>query len=145
MKRKLGQIIQLYITKIDTKIRERKDQIKCIKGGIVDDKFLNKTTNREVLLSSTLSYNYAKQLNMPIKESDLGENILVDFDVKELQIGDKLQLGEVILEIAMECPICNHLSSVNKKFPKLIKDDRGIFANVIQEGIIKKDDTIYKI
>ena len=145
MKKVLGRVIQLYITQKDTKKRDKKDHIQCIQGGIVEDKFLNKEKDREILLSSLLSYHYAKSLNMPIKESDLGENILVDFDIKTLNIGDRLELGETILEIAMECPICNHLSSVDKKFPKLIKDDRGIFARVVQEGIIKKDDTIYKI
>lgn len=141
----LGSVQKLYITKKNSSIRIEKDHLQVIQGGIIDDKFIHKNEKREILLSSTKSYQYAKSINMPIQESDLGENILVDFDIKSLQIGNKLKINNTLLEVAMECPICNHLSSIDKKFPKLIKDERGIFLKVIQEGTINKSDTVYLI
>lgn len=72
----------------------------------------------------------------------LGENILIDIDLKNLKIGDKLQIGETIIEISMLCPVCTHLSSIKKELPKLIKDDRGIFGKVIQSGIVKIGDKV---
>lgn len=141
----IGSIIKLYITKENSSTRLRQEYLRLNFGGVFDDKFYKKKENREVLLTSIQSYDYANEIQMPIQEADLGENILVDFDIKTLSIGDKLQIGESILEIAMECPICKHLSSVDVSFPKLIKDHRGIFANVIKEGKISQKDSIYKI
>jgi MOSC domain-containing protein YiiM len=39
--------------------------------------------------------------------------------------------------------MCDHLSKIDESLPTLLKDDRGIFAKVIEGGVIKKEDKIY--
>jgi MOSC domain-containing protein YiiM len=141
----LGNIINLYLTNINSSHRKKQDSLNLLFGGIENDKFFDKDEQRQILFSSTKSYQYALSLDMPLQESDLGENILVDFDIKILNIDDKLQIGTAIVQISMECPICGHLKKIDKTFPKLIQEDRGIFAKVIQEGTINKSDIVYKI
>ena len=141
----LGSIIRLYLTKENSSTRLKQNSLELLFGGIKTDKFLKKDEKREILISSQLSYEFAHSIDMPIQESDLGENILVNFDIKQLQIGDRLKVGNAIIEISLECPICKHLKKIDAKFPKLIKDERGIFAKVIEEGVITVEDNIYKI
>ena len=63
-------------------------------------------------------------------------------NIKNLQLGDKLKIGEAILEVSMLCPVCTHLSVIKKELPKLIKDDRGIFLKVVKSGTITQNDEI---
>jgi len=58
-------------------------------------------------------------------------------------MGSKLQIGEVVLEVTQYCTICNHLSTIDKTLPRLLKDDRGIFVKVVEAGFIAKGDKIY--
>ncbi len=92
-----------------------------------------------------MRYKLAMQHNITIPFGSLGENLLIDYNPYHLPAGTLLQIGTVILEISQNCTICNHLSSIDKNLPELLKDDRGIFAKVVQEGDIKLEDTVYLI
>ena len=142
LKKNVGNILKLFISKKDYKERLPKDEIELGFGGVVDDKFYDKDINRSVLLATTDSYELTKQNKIDIDYGTLGENILMDFNPYNLDIGTKLQISEVVLEISQRCPICNHLSSIKQNLPKLLKKDRGIFAKVISNGTIKIGDSI---
>jgi len=73
----------------------------------------------------------------------LGENILIDYNPYSLAIGTRVKIGNTVLEISQNCTICNHLSVIDKRIPSLLKNDRGIFAKVVEDGEIKIDDSIY--
>lgn len=111
-------------------------------GGVVNDKHHGKNIKRSVLISSAYSYELAKKSMIELKYGELGENILVDFNPCSLEIGTKLQIGSVILEISQKCPICKTLSCIDSKLPLLLKKDRGIFAKVTQEGRISCSNKI---
>jgi MOSC domain-containing protein YiiM len=72
----------------------------------------------------------------------LGENILVNFNPYDLPTGKRFQIADTILEISQNCTMCDHLSDIDTRLPDLLKNDRGIFAKVIQGGVIKVGDTI---
>ncbi len=118
------------------------DNLKLDLGGVVNDKYHGKNIKRSVLISSTYSYELAKKNMIELEYGELGENILVDFNPYSLDIGAKLQIGDVILEISQKCPICKTLSCIDSKLPLLLKKDRGIFAKVTQEGTISCSDKI---
>lgn len=112
--------------------------------GIVNDKHYNKSVERSVLIASTESYTLAKNHGIDnISYGVLGENILIDYNPYHLLSGSRFKIGDTILEISQPCTLCKSLAKVDKKLPKLLKNDRGIFAKVIESGIIKKGDNIY--
>jgi len=139
-----GTILELFITKNDeNKTREQVQSIKVDKDGILEDKFHGKNLLRSILISSTDSYEITKSNGIEIEKGSLGENILVDLNPYALVCGDKLQIGDTILEITQNCTLCKGLAVVNPKLPKLLKDDRGIFAKVISgHGIIRINDKV---
>ena len=138
----LGKVVTLFISIPNSKDKLEKEFISLDSKGITEDKFYNKDINRSVLITSLDSYHLVKKENISMPYGSLGENLLIDYNPYQLSPGTQLQIGSTILEISQYCTICNHLSSIDKRVPDLLKNDRGIFAKVIKEGEIKKEDTI---
>lgn len=113
--------------------------------GIVHDKHYNKTIERSVLLTSLDSYRLIEEHGINADYGSLGENLLMDYNPYTLPTGTRLKIGKAILEISQPCTLCKSLAKVDAQVPKLLKDDRGIFAKVIEAGIITKGDGIYML
>ena len=140
-----GEILELFISTKGSSSRTSMSFIEVDLGGVIDDKFYGKEIERSVLISSIYSYSLAGNKNIALNLGELGENILMDYNPYQLPVGSKLQIGTVILEITKPCTLCKSLTSIDKRLPKLLKDDRGIFSKVIQEGVINLNDKIYLI
>jgi MOSC domain-containing protein YiiM len=84
----------------------------------------------------------AKDRGIEASYGSLGENILMDYNPYDFPIGAKIEVGEAIFEITQHCTICKSLAKVDKTLPKLLKDDRGVFAKVIKDGKIDLFDEI---
>ncbi len=138
---KQNKILRLCLADEQTKQMIEKSTLQLEIGGVVGDKYFGRE-NREVLLTSTYGYELALSHDIPMEYGTLGENILTDMNIKNLQLGERLKVGEVIFEVSMLCPVCTHLSVIKKELPKLIKNDRGIFLKVINGGTITLEDKI---
>ena len=141
-KKLLGVVINLFVSKNNVESREQRDTLTLEFDGVCEDKFKGKDIVRSVLLVSQKSYELAKQNGIDIADGDLGENVLVDFDPYCLESGTELLVGNAILEISKKSTLCSNLSKIDNKLPKLLKDKRGIFAKVINDGQIKKGDSL---
>lgn len=111
--------------------------------GIVNDKHYDKSIDRSVLIASLESYALVKRHGIDVPYGALGENILIDYNPYHLRAGTKLKIGKVTLEISQACTLCKSLTTIDSKLPKLLKNDRGIFAKVMGSGSIKEDEDIY--
>jgi len=139
-----GKVLALYITKNDAqKTREMPTKIQLDEKGIIGDKFYAKDQQRAVLITAIQSYELTDKNGISLNNGALGENILIDINPYHLLPGERLKIGNTILEITQNCTLCKGLSAVNAKLPKLLKNDRGIFAKVINgPSLIKKLDTV---
>ena len=111
--------------------------------GILKDKHYAKSLSRSVLITSLESYSLANHHGIDAAYGVLGENVLIDYNPYHLTAGTKLKIGKVTLEISQPCTLCKSLTAIDSKLPKLLKNDRGIFAKVMESGSIKEDDDIY--
>ena len=139
----VGKVIDLFVSVQESSTRVQKEAVNLDTKGIVEDKFYDTNINRSVLITSQESYDLASSHHIKMPYGSLGENILIDYNPYHLTAGDQLRIGNVLLEISQNCTICDHLSKIDKVLPELLKDDRGIFARVIEGGVIKKEDEIY--
>jgi len=129
----IGSVKQLYFTQNDAnKTRQNVNKIFVDSHGVQNDKFYAKDPMRAILISSTDSYMLAKENEINIEDGSLGENILIDINPYLLSQGDRIKIGNTILEITQNCTLCKGLSKINSKLPKLLKNDRGIFAKYIK-------------
>jgi MOSC domain-containing protein YiiM len=127
-----GKVIELFLTQnSDTKTRLSVESIQIDTDGIIGDKFYAKDPMRAILLSSQHSYTLSSDNSIPLETGALGENILIDINPYSLVHGDRLKIGDTELEITQNCTLCKGLSTLNSKLPKLLKNDRGIFAKII--------------
>ncbi|MCO4846257.1 MAG: MOSC domain-containing protein [Sulfurovum sp.] len=139
----VGKITTLFISVQGSSVRVEKESFNLDPKGIVEDKYYDKNIQRSVLITSEDSYTLANNHNIQVPFGALGENILMDYNPYQLAAGDQLRIGDVVLEISQNCTMCDHLSNIDKDLPTLLKDDRGIFAKVIESGVIEKEDEIY--
>ncbi len=140
----IGKILQLYITQDDeAKTRISSQSVEIDEKGIKGDKFYAKDFQRSILITSTESYTLAENNGIEISTGVLGENILIDINPYALRAGDTIQIGDALLEITQNCTLCKGLTSIHSKLPKLLKEDRGIFAKAINgETTIRVGDSV---
>jgi len=139
----VGNVKSLFVSKEDSTSRVEVPSLEVDKFGILKDKYYNKNIHRSILITSLESYLLAKNHDILLPFGSLGENILIDFNPYSLKAGDQMKFGDIILEISQNCTMCEHLSNIDKRLPKLLKDDRGIFAKVINGGLLRNDEQIY--
>ena len=137
----VGEVLELFYSTNDGRINTT--ELALDKKGVIEDKYYNKNIERSVLIASLDSYSLAKKHGIDAPYSSLGENILIDYNPYSLKPGAKIMIGELVLEISQNCTLCESLAKVDAKLPKILKDDRGIFAKVIIGATIKKGDHIY--
>lgn len=138
----LGKITDLFISKEKYDGRINQAELVLDENGVFIDKFYGKDKVRSILISSINAYDIVKEKEISIDYGELGENILVDFDLQLLKVGMQLKINKVILEITQNCTICDHLSKIDKQVPSLLKEDRGIFTKVVTGGLIKKGSQV---
>lgn len=137
-----GKVIGLFISTKNKSGRIDKEQLELDENGILNDKFYAKNINRSILLTSKHSYDMAKDRSIDIEYGYLGENILIDINPYNLNSGDRIEIGDVTLEITENCTICNSLGKVDSSLPKLLANDRGIFVKTVKGGNIRKGDVV---
>ena len=139
----VGTVTNLFVSREGSSSRVVMSSISLDEKGILEDKYYDKNIHRSVLITSKESYLLANEYDILLHIGALGENILIDYNPYHLNAGDRIQIGNVILEISQNCTMCDHLSNIDTRLPELLKEDRGIFAKVIQKGVIQKGDKIH--
>jgi len=142
---KVGSVLRLFTSKSGTSERFLEQKLQLDTNGVVGDKFYAKNIERSVLIASTASYELVSTYGIEMPFGYLGENILMDFNPYSLEVGSKLKIGSVILEISQHCTICNHLTTIDVKIPTLLKNDRGVFSKVVKDGEIYAGDDVYLV
>lgn len=76
-----------------------------------------------------------------VKFGDFGENIVVDgIEVDKLNIGQKLKIGDVILEITQIGKKCHSECEIFHRVGKCIMPIHGVFTRVLKGGTIRVND-----
>ena len=138
---KVGNVTSLYYATLDGSTQSNKLELDKI--GIIKDKHYSKNIDRAVLIASVESYDLAKENGIDVDFGALGENLLIDYNPYDLTAGTRLKIANVILEISQHCTLCKSFAKIDAKLPKLLKNDRGIFAKIIECGNINEGDDIY--
>ena len=141
--KRVGEVLGLFISTKSSLTRIPQNFIELDENGVVGDKFYAKDLNRSILISSIDSYLLAKNQGIDMEYGELGENIIINYNPYKLATGSKIKIGEVILEISQHCTLCKSLTKIDTKLPKLLKDDRGVFAKVIKSGSISSSNIVY--
>ena len=123
----LGEVLEVFsATKESSGLpRPKVESLNLIKDyGIEFDKFAEKNLDQTVMIVGLKSYELAKSFNIDLQFGSLGENILLDFDPHDFEVGKYFKIDEAIIQITQICTVCNHLSVFNEDLPKILKGHR---------------------
>lgn len=137
----IGRVVQTFSAKVGQSgsIRPEVEFLELIKDlGIKDDKFAQKNLDQTVLIVGLNSYEKAKENDIELQYGCLGENILLDFDPHTFEVGDIFFIEDSVIQITQICSICSHLSKFDKRLPKLLKENRGLYCKIVSNGTVKK-------
>jgi len=103
-----------------------------------------------VMLLSTDVIDALNSEGWPVNPGDLGENItLTNIDYSLLKPGDRLNIGEVSLEISLICDPCTNLNNLpyvgkdkSTSFIKTLMKRRGWYARVLKVGKVTAGDSV---
>ena len=138
-----GRIYRLSISPHKGDRKQNVSQVTMdLKLGIIGD--AHGTSDRPV---SLLPYESFAKLNHPeldILPGDFAENITTEgVDLKQCALFDRFEIGDVVLEVTQIGKECHGSScSIFREVGKCIMPVVGIFARVIQGGMIKKGTSI---
>lgn len=97
--------------------------------------------HRQVSLLSYEKIEEFKAKGAPVKDGAFGENLIVQgFDFKTLPVGTRLKCNDVILEITQIGKPCHNGCEIFKIMGDCIMPREGVFARVIQGGVISEGD-----
>ncbi len=113
--------------------------------GLQGDKKFGRSSGRQVNLLSKLSYdwferNFGRGLSMP---GGLGENVVIDgIDPNWLDLGQRIQLGEAILQITTpRAPCAGFTERVDGNKVSHFVGHVGVMCAVVQGGTVRVGDT----
>ena len=100
--------------------------------------------HRQVSLLSAEEAEKMKIKVPDIKPGAFAENLLIrDFDLTSLKIGDRLNVGEALLEVTQIGKECHDRCAIYEAAGDCIMPRLGIFCSVIRGGKIKIGDIVH--
>lgn len=98
---------------------------------------------RQVSLLSEESIEEMRKLGLEVGPGDFAENLTVTgIRIFTLPPGTKLRAGEVLLEVTQIGKHCHTKCAIFKQVGKCIMPQQGVFARVLEGGIIRPGDEI---
>lgn len=115
--------------------------------GLAHDAHADCSTHRQVSLLATESIDKMRNLGMDLNPGDFAENLTTQgINLVSLPIGTRLNVGEaVVLEVSQIGKECHTKCAIYRQVGECIMPTEGIFAIVINGGVVKPGDLISKI
>jgi MOSC domain-containing protein YiiM len=102
--------------------------------------------DRAVCLFSTELYDRLRGLGIDLAPGAVGENFTTTgIDLQRLAKGDRLRVGECLIEITNVRVPCRNLKQWDADLPELIVGFSGWVARVVEEGLVRAGDLVEKI
>lgn len=100
--------------------------------------------HRQVSLLAQQAIEVMKRQGAQVVPGSFGENVIIDgMDMSRLAIGSRLQLGdEVILKVTQIGKECHTPCAIAQSVGYCIMPLQGVFAKVVQSGVVKPGDRV---
>lgn len=141
----IGRLMGTYSAKkkLTSIKRPEVKSLKLIESyGIDGDRYAGTNLDRSVMVVGKIAYEIAQQNGIDLEYGSLGENIITDFNPNSLKTGTIFEIGSAKMKIADRCSVCKHLIEYDIKLPKLLRECRGVYCEILKSGEIKTGDWI---
>lgn len=112
--------------------------------GLEGDAHADSDSHRQISLLAQESIDKMKAQGLDVKAGDFAENLTTfGIELKSLAMGTVLETGdEVLLEITQIGKVCHSPCAIYHQVGNCVMPTEGIFAVVLEGGIIKSGDNI---
>jgi MOSC domain-containing protein YiiM len=99
--------------------------------------------DRAICLYSEELYDFLREKGVDVSNGSVGENFTTrGLDLQRLAVGDRVRVGECIIELTKVRVPCRQLRMWDQDLPELIVGHSGWVAKVIQEGTVRAGDEV---
>ena len=99
--------------------------------------------HRQGSLLAEESVDTMRSAALPLPAGAFAENILTrELELKTLPVGTRLKIGETLLEVTQIGKQCHNDCKIKQLAGKCVMPTEGIFAVVLEEGVIRPGDSI---
>jgi MOSC domain-containing protein YiiM len=138
-------MVKVHAVCISTETGTRKDTVESItlveEHGVRGDAHAG--SGRQVSLLDVASIDRLKPRLATLGPGDFAENITLEgFDPSQAQIGMRLEINDVVLEITQIGKKCHHMCDIRKQVGACAMPKEGLFARVIRGGEIAPGDAV---
>ena len=142
----MGKIIAINISPKRGTMKRPVEEAELVKDfGIRDDAHAG-NWHRQVSLLSFEKFEEFRKKGAPIEPGAFGENLLVEgFDFRSLPVGTRFLCGDAVLEMTQIGKECHSGCEIFQRMGECIMPREGVFARVIEGGIIRPGDELVQI
>lgn len=139
----MAKVIAVCISEKKGTMKHPVDSVQLKKEhGIIGDAHAG-NWHRQVSLLADESVEKMREKFPDIPIGAFAENILTEgIELCTLPIGTKLRIGETLLEVTQIGKECHADCAIRQQVGDCVMPREGIFAIVLEEGIVKAGDTI---
>lgn len=140
----MGKILAVCISEKKGTLKKAIPVGEMIKDfGLKNDAHAGKWHRQISLLAVEAVRQFSNKYDMKVPAGAFGENLLVEgIDLKHLPVGTKLKCNDILLEITQIGKKCHLGCNIQKQTGECIMPNEGVFAIVLNGGIIKANDMI---
>ncbi|MEE8470874.1 MAG: MOSC domain-containing protein [Dehalococcoidia bacterium] len=112
--------------------------------GLADDAHADCNTHRQVSLLAIESIDKMRSQGFDVAPGDFAENLTTEgLEIASLPVGTRISVGkDVLLEISQIGKECHTGCAIFREVGKCIMPKEGVFARVIQGGLVSAGDPI---
>ena len=124
-------------------IPEAMVDVEGVKGDWQKNRKYHGGPNRAICIYSEELYQGLRDDGVNVQNGDIGENFTTrEINLQHLKKGDRLKIGECIIELTDIRVPCHQLRKWDDDLPELIVGRSGWVAKVVKEGLVKQGDPI---
>jgi MOSC domain-containing protein YiiM len=135
----MSTVLRLYLCPVlGQPVREVSEAKALADWGLDGCAHARRASKRQVLLmdAETLA-------EMDLHPGQVKENILTQgLDVRGLAPGQRLRIGEALLEVTIPCTPCRMFEAIRSGLEAAMRGKRGMLCRVIADGVIRLGDAI---
>ena len=139
----MGKVLAICISAEKGTVKHNIEKAEFVPGhGIKGDAHAGSWHRQVSLLSADKIIDF-KEKGAEVEDGAFGENLVVEgIDFSSLPVGTVLECADVLLEITQIGKECHGHCAIYKKMGDCIMPREGIFAKVLQGGLIRAGDVM---